>query len=921
MDKTYNPQAIEQKWYEEWTASGVFAPEGEQSPYCIMLPPPNVTGSLHMGHGFQQTIMDALTRYHRMQGDATLWQPGTDHAGISTQMVVERQLHLQNQTRHDLGREKFVEKVWDWKATSGGRITEQMRRLGTSVDWSRERFTLDEGLSQAVHKVFVELYDQGLIYRGKRLVNWDPVLHTALSDLEVISEEEEGFLWHINYPLSSGDGNITIATTRPETLLGDVAVAVHPEDSRYQHLIGHMIDLPLTDRKIPIIADDYVDPEFGSGCVKITPAHDFNDYAIGQRHELPSISILTKDAKINHHAPEAYQNLDRFEARKQVLADLENLRLLAKTEKHKLNVPRGEKSEVIVEPMLTDQWYVKIAPLAEPAIKAVQDGDIKFVPDNWTKTYYQWMENIEDWCISRQLWWGHRIPAWYDENNNIYVGYNEKHIRQKYQLSDDVNLKQDDDVLDTWFSSALWPFSTLGWPDKSEFIKAFYPTSVLVTGFDIIFFWVARMIMMGLKFTGEVPFREVYITGLIRDAKGHKMSKSKGNVLDPLDIIDGIGLEDLLAKRTQNLVMGSQLDEIKQQTIDEFPNGINPHGTDALRFTYCALATQGRDIRFDMGRVEGYRNFCNKLWNATRYVLMNTEEEASDLGDGPIEYSAADRWILAELQTCIEQSHAHFKQYRFDLLCQVLYDFIWREYCDWYLELSKPILYDDDFMPALKRGTRQTLLTVLETCLRLLHPMMPFITEEIWQKVSKVIGISGETISTQPYPTANDKLIDTDITAQIAWLKHAIIEIRTIRSEMNIKPSKIIPVYFAKGDANDKARVEQFKDYLIKLAKCEGLTWLDPNTPKPQAATALLHNLEILIPMAGLIDKAAETERLNREISKSNKDLERIMGKLNNPKFTDKAPREVVSKERERAEALQSTLSKLNAQLKQIATL
>ena len=811
MEKTYNPHSIEQRWYQTWEEHGYFAPAGDTTrpPYCIMIPPPNVTGSLHMGHAFQDTLMDALTRFYRMRGYNTLWQPGTDHAGIATQMVVERQLEIENKTRHDLGRDAFIERVWQWKKTSGGQITQQLRRMGASVDWASERFTMDEGLSEAVKEVFVRLHEEGLIYRGKRLVNWDPVLHTAISDLEVLSEEENGNLWHMRYPLINGTGDLVVATTRPETLLGDCAVAVHPGDQRYKHLLGEFVELPLTGRRIPIIADDYVDPEFGTGCVKITPAHDFNDYAVWQRHrdekaiaEQPHgglINVFTADATIRDTEdgeidliPVAYTGLDRFAARKQIVADLGTHGLLEKIDAHKLVVPRGDRSGSVIEPFLTDQWYVKIQPLAGPAIRAVEDGRLRFVPDNWKNTYYDWMRNIQDWCISRQIWWGHRIPAWYDAQGNVYVGRSEAEVRKQHRLDDSITLSQDEDVLDTWFSSALWPFSTLGWPQQTERLQTFYPTSVLVTGFDIIFFWVARMIMMGLKFMDAVPFKEVYIHGLVRDAHGNKMSKSKGNVLDPIDLIDGIDLEALVEKRTGGLMQPHLAERIARQTRKDFPDGIPSFGTDALRFTFAAMASTGRDINFDLNRTEGYRNFCNKLWNAARYVLMNTEGQDCGQAGGEVALSSADRWIVSLLQQAEQQVVDAFVNYRLDLAAQTLYTFIWDEYCDWYLELSKPVLNDERARDAARRGTRQTLVRVLETILRLAHPIVPFITEEIWQRVAPLAGSTGETIMHQPYPTAEPNAIDAAALAEIDWVKQFVLGVRKIRSGMNIDPRKAV---------------------------------------------------------------------------------------------------------------------------------
>ncbi len=935
MEKTYAPHEIEQRWYAKWESQGYFSPSGTGTPYCIMIPPPNVTGSLHMGHAFQDTIMDALTRYHRMRGDNTLWQAGTDHAGIATQMVVERQLNAQNKTRHDLGRDEFIKKVWTWKEESGGTITRQLRRMGASLDWSRERFTMDDGLSKAVTEVFVRLHEEGLIYRGKRLVNWDPVLHTAVSDLEVIAEEESGSLWHLRYPLADGSGHLIVATTRPETMLGDSAVAVHPEDERYQHLIGKSVNLPLTGRQIPIIADDYVDREFGTGCVKITPAHDFNDYAVGQRHQLPLINVFTIDAKINDLAPAAYRTLDRFVARKRIVADLEAAGLLAEVKPHKLMVPRGDRTHAVIEPLLTDQWFVKVAPLAEPAIKAVETGQIRFVPDNWKNTYYDWMRNIQDWCISRQIWWGHRIPAWYDAAGNIYVGRSEAEVRAKHKLVPSVTLTQDSDVLDTWFSSALWPFSTLGWPEKTPELKAFYPTAVLVTGFDIIFFWVARMIMMGLKFTGEVPFHEVYIHGLVRDAHGQKMSKSKGNILDPIDLIDGITLETLVKKRTTGLMQPDMAKRIEKATRDEFPNGIPAFGTDALRFTFAALASTGRDINFDLARIEGYRNFCNKLWNAARYVLMNTEGQDAGQGSpnaasagaatgaqgGELQLSLPDCWILSRLQETTRQVHEALEHYRLDHAAQAIYEFLWNGYCDWYLELTKSVLTSADSTPAQQRGTRHTLVQVLERALCLAHPIMPFITEEVWQRVAPLAGVSGATIMLRDYPSVNAKLIDTRAATDMDWIMNFVLGVRKIRSGMNIAPSKPLPVLLQNGSAEDQRLLTENHNFVVALARIDTITWLDAAAPPPESATALVGEMKVLIPMAGLIDKNAELTRLAKEMDRLSGEVERIGAKLANPSFADKAPAAVVDKERAKLHDTQSALDKLREQHTRIAAM
>lgn len=922
MEKTFKPADVETRWYQEWESRGYFAPQGGEQAYSIMIPPPNVTGSLHMGHGFQEAIMDALIRYHRMAGYNTLWQVGTDHAGIATQMVVERQLEAEGVTRHDIGREKFVEKVWEWKEESGGNITQQLRRLGASPDWSRERFTMDPGLSEAVQTVFITLFKEGLIYRGQRLVNWDPALHTAISDLEVNSEEEQGHLWHFRYPISDGSGHLVVATTRPETMLGDTAVAVHPEDERYAHLVGKTVQLPLTDREIPIIADDYVDREFGTGCVKITPAHDFNDYDVGKRHDLPMINIFTDDATISTAAPAAYQGLDRFEARTQVVSDLEAQGLLEKVEDHTLKVPRGDRSNVVIEPYLTDQWYVDARKLAEPAIEAVESGDIQFVPKQWENTYFAWMRDIQDWCISRQLWWGHRIPAWYDNDGNVYVGESEAAVRSQHSLADDLALRQDDDVLDTWFSSALWTFSTLGWPEETDALKTFHPTSVLVTGFDIIFFWVARMIMMTLHFRKEVPFHTVYVHGLVRDAEGQKMSKSKGNVLDPIDLIDGIDLEALVSKRTAGMMQPKMAAKVEKATRRQFPDGIAAYGTDALRFTYYSLASTGRDINFDIGRIEGYRNFCNKIWNAARYVLMNCENEDCGIeSGGSLELSLADRWIISQLQHTSSKVRDAVAGYRLDLASQALYEFIWNDYCDWYLELSKPVLWDETATAAALRGTRNTLITVLESWLRLLHPLMPFVTEEVWQTVSPVAGKAGDTIMLQPYPVSNEAQQDSDAESDIAWLKSVIEGLRNIRGEMNVPPSKAINVLLAKGSAQDRDRVAQNSQYLKKLTKLDSIEWLEQGTEAPAAATALAADLEILVPLAGLIDVQAEVARLQKEIAKLEKEVGRLSGKLANESFIAKAPEHVVAAEREKLRAQEQSLATLAQQQQRLKDL
>lgn len=924
MDKTYTPKDIEQSWYQHWESKGYFQPSGDTNAdaYCIMIPPPNVTGTLHMGHAFQDTIMDALIRYHRMKGDNTLWQPGTDHAGIATQMVVERQLNAEGKNRHDLGREKFIERVWDWKEESGGQITQQLRRLGASPDWTRERFTMDDGLSDAVTEVFEQLYDEDLIYRGKRLVNWDPVFRTALSDLEVLNEEEQGHMWHFRYPIADAAGNATddylvVATTRPETMLGDTGVAVHPTDKRFAHLVGKNILLPLVGRLIPIIADQHADPEKGTGCVKITPAHDFNDYEVGERNSLEKINVFTADATINNNAPEKYRGLDRYVARKHIVKDLDALGLLEAVKDHTLQVPRGDRSGAVVEPYLTDQWYVAIETLAKPALEAVETGKIKFVPDNYKNMYYSWMRDINDWCISRQLWWGHRIPAWYDADDKIYVGKSEAAVREKYHLSVDFPLRQDEDVLDTWFSSGLWPFSTIGWPEKTEALNTFYPTNVLVTGFDIIFFWVARMIMFGMKFMdGEVPFKEVYIHGLVRDGEGQKMSKSKGNVIDPLDIIDGISLKSLLEKRTGNMMQPHLAEKIAKATKRQFPEGIPAYGTDALRFTFASQASTGRDVRFDLQRIEGNRNFCNKIWNAARYVLMQTEDNDVGLNkDKEIELSLADRWILSELQKVAADVASHFDSYRFDLAAKALYEFTWGEYCDWYLELSKPVLFNDEGSEASKRGTRRTLLRVFDTLLKLLHPIIPYITEEIWQTIKPLVGNSNDTIMLEPFPIANESLIDDAVSAALEWVKTFIIGIRKIRSEMDIPPNKPLPILLQNWTKQDQARFQDNAIFINALAKVDTAQWLNQADEAPESATSLVGEMKVLIPLAGLIDKDAETARLNKEIEKIQKGLAGIEGRLNNSSFTDKAPADVVTQVRKQAGEQKAALTQLEQQL------
>ena len=942
MDKTFDPGSIEARWRAFWERHDCYAPAGQGEPYSILIPPPNVTGTLHMGHAFQHTIMDALIRHARMSGRDTLWQMGTDHAGIATQMVVERNLKLEGVGRHELGREKFVDKVWEWKAHSGGIIEQQIRRLGSSVDWSRNRFTMDEGYSKAVIEHFVRLYEDGLIYRGKRLVNWDPVLQTAISDLEVVNEEENGKLWHFRYPLADGSGHLTVATTRPETMLGDTAVAVHPEDERYRHLIGKTVRLPLADREIPVVADDYVDREFGTGVVKITPAHDFNDWQVGQRHGLAQINILTPVATLNDAVPVAYRGLDRYVARKKVVADLDALGLVEKIEDHKLKVPRGDRSGAVLEPYLTDQWFVDLtrktlpdgrpggwSAITKPALDAFADGRIRFVPENWINTYRQWLDNIQDWCISRQLWWGHRIPAWYDANGAIYVGRNEAEVRARHGLSPEVELRQDEDVFDTWFSSDIWPLATLGWPQAGEALQKFYPSSVLVTGFDIIFFWVARMVMMGHYFMRAdrpdaapqqwVPFREVYITGLVRDPEGNKMSKSKGNILDPLDVVDGITLEELVKKRTTGLMKPETAPKIEAKTRKDYPKGIDAVGTDALRFTFAALATQGRDIRFDAARAAGYRNFCNKIWNAARYVLMNCEDQDCGLDAAlPCEFSAADRWIVSRLQKLEAECAEHFRTYRFDLLSTALYQFVWNEYCDWYLELSKPALQHGN--AEQQRGTRRTLVRVLETWLRLLHPLMPFITEEVWQRVAKLAGIQGDTLMLRPYPVADTARIDEAAEADIEWLKGFILGVRQIRGEMDIPPGKVLPLLVQNAAAADLERLERLRGSIEFLARVESPRILSAGDAAPQSASARLDDMNLLVPMAGLIDKDAEIARLARQIDKLESDLGKVETRIANPNF-GKAPEAVQQQARELAEKQRRDLAALREQSARIAAL
>ncbi|KAA8715694.1 valine--tRNA ligase [Morganella psychrotolerans] len=951
MDKTYNPTEIEGPLYAHWEKSGYFKPNGDtdKESFCIVIPPPNVTGNLHMGHAFQQTIMDTMIRYQRMQGKNTLWQSGTDHAGIATQMVVERKIAAEEgKTRHDYGREGFIDKIWEWKAESGGNISNQMRRLGNSVDWERERFTMDEGLSRAVKEAFVRLYKDNLIYRGKRLVNWDPKLHTAISDLEVENRDVKGFMWHIRYPLADGaktaDGKdyLVVATTRPETMLGDTGVAVNPEDPRYKDLIGKEIILPIVNRRIPILGDEHADMEKGTGCVKITPAHDFNDYEVGKRHQLTMINIMDFDGNIRTEAevfdtngeistecssdiPQTYRGMERFAARKTIVKEFESLGLLEEIKPHDLTVPYGDRGGVVIEPMLTDQWYVRTAPLAKEAIKAVEDGDIQFVPKQYENMYFSWMRDIQDWCISRQLWWGHRIPAWYDNQGNVYVGRDEDEVRRENNIPAMVELRQDEDVLDTWFSSGLWTFSTLGWPDNTPELKTFHPTNVLVSGFDIIFFWIARMIMMTMHFIKDengkpqIPFNTIYMTGLIRDDEGQKMSKSKGNVLDPLDMIDGISLPELLEKRTGNMMQPQMAEKIAKRTEKQFPDGIEAHGTDALRFTLAALASTGRDINWDMKRLSGYRNFCNKLWNASRFVLMNTEEQDCGQNGGEMEFSLADRWILAEYNNTVKAYREALDTFRFDLASNILYEFTWNQFCDWYLELSKPAVHKGT--DAQKRAARHTLITVLESLLRLAHPIIPFITETIWQRVKVVKGIAGDTIMLQPFPEFDAAQVDEPALRDLEWIKDTITAIRNIRAEMNIAPGKPLEVMLRGASADAQRRVAENSNFLKAMARLDSIRITQEGETVPVCVTKLVEGAEILIPMADLINKEDELARLDKEQEKMEKEIASIEGKLANEGFVSRAPEAVVAKERERLAANYEAKEKLIAQKATIAAL
>ena len=944
LAKSYEPAPIEAFWGPEWEKRGIAEAslEDGKEDFCVQLPPPNVTGTLHMGHAFNQTIMDGLVRHARMSNKNTLWVPGTDHAGIATQIVVERQLDAQKISRHDLGRESFLKKVWEWKEESGSTITRQIRRLGASIDWSREYFTMDPKMSAAVVEVFVTLYEQGLIYRGKRLVNWDPVLGTAVSDLEVVSTEEQGSLWHIRYPLSDGSGQLIVATTRPETLLGDVAVMVHPDDERYRHLIGKTVDLPLCERSIPIIADSYVDMSFGTGVVKVTPAHDFNDYAVGQRHQLPLIAVLTLDAKINENAPKQYQGLDRFTARKQIVADLESAKLLDKVQPHTLMVPRGDRTQTVIEPMLTDQWFVAMSKpspdnryqpgqsIASAALHAVTSGDIKLVPENWINTYTQWLENIQDWCISRQLWWGHQIPAWYGDAGEIFVARSEDEAKSKAKAAGYAgSLRRDDDVLDTWFSSALVPFSSLGWPKQTKELEHFLPSSVLVTGFDIIFFWVARMVMMTCHFTGKVPFHTVYVHGLVRDAEGQKMSKSKGNTLDPIDLIDGIDLDSLVNKRTSGLMNPKQAESITKKTKKEFADGIPPFGTDALRFTFASLASLGRNINFDQKRCEGYRNFCNKLWNATRFVLMNCPGDEKDNGfapcdnqcgpEGYLDFSAADRWIVSILQRTEADVAKGFADYRFDNIATAIYQFVWDEYCDWYLELAKVQLQTGT--PAQQRATRRTLLRVLETILRLAHPIIPFITEELWQTIGPKSGKDlsqqpAQSIALQAYPVSEPNKIDPKSEAWMNEVKAIVDACRNLRGEMQISPAQKLPLWIS----GDRSFLEKAVPYLSALAKLSEVKIVDNESDlerdAPESPIALVGQHKLLLKVE--IDPKVEQLRLSKEIARLAGEINKCQSKLGNEGFVARAPAEVIDQEKKRLAEFEASHAKLSQQLNKL---
>ena len=913
MDKRYNPKEIESRIYTSWEDSGYFSPSKSGDPFCIVIPPPNVTGTLHMGHAFQDTIMDIIIRYERMKGKNTLWQVGTDHAGIATQMVVERQLEKNGTSRQELGREAFEQEVWKWKEESGSTITKQMKRLGASTDWSKEKFTMDENLIKGVTKVFVQLFEEGLIYRGNRLVNWDPVLQTALSDLEVVTSDERGSLWHMKYPLDGKEGHVVVATTRPETMLGDTAVAVHPKDDRYKHLIGENIILPLTERKIPIIADEYVDRDFGTGCLKITPAHDFNDFEIGTKHSLEIISVLDQAAKIKCSSPSKYEGLDRFEARRKIVEDLEALGLIQDIEDYSLTVPRGDRSGAILEPLITNQWFLRMESLAKPAIEVVKSGELKFVPENWSKTYFEWLENIQDWCISRQLWWGHRIPAWYDSEGNVFVGESESEIRKKNNIDASIVLTQDEDVLDTWFSSALWPFSSLGWPDDTYDLKTFYPTNVLVTGFDIIFFWVARMVMMSLKFMDEIPFKQIYIHGLIKDKNGQKMSKSKGNILDPIDLIDGISLDELLEKRVQGLMQPEMENRIINETKKEFPNGIPDFGTDALRFNFAIQASTGRDIRLDLNRVEGYRNFCNKIWNASRFIRMNTND--FELLDTNVSKGhPIDQWIQSRFRQTIEEVERQYGQYRFDLAATTMYEFVWNDFCDWYIELSKTLINDPDISESEKDYTKNNLILMLDSILRMLHPTIPFITEEIWQSMNE--ENAKRSIMKSSFPSSNDWSADETGARKSEWLKDFVSSVRQIRSEMNIPPKQSISIIIQDASSSDHEKLDTLGSFIRNLGSVESITHKESSDDLPKSAIALLGEMKVFIPLAGLVDIEEEKSRLEKKLSKLNKELESVENRLSNDAFIKKAPIEVVDDLKAKFKGLVSDQSRIEEQIK-----